>query len=82
MTHNAAWWDEQISAASKETAEVRKTDPSAEDGATLIESKIDIVRNYMQDAWNIDIDVLRDIINRRMGDVVAGKVDLNTVEIL
>ena len=74
VTHNAA--------ASKETAEVRKTDPSAQDGATLIESKIDIVRNYMQDAWNIDIDVLRDIINRRMGDVVAGKVDLNTVEIL
>ena len=82
VTHNAAWWDEQISAASKETAEVRKTDPSALDGATLIESKIDIVRNYMQDAWNIDIDVLRDIINRRMADVVAGKVDLNTVEIL
>ena len=82
VTHNAAWWDKQISDASKETAEVRKTDPSAQDGATLIESKIDIVRNYMQDSWNIDIDVLRDIINRRMGDVVAGKVDLNTVEIL
>ena len=82
VTHNAAWWADQISAASKETAEVRKTDPSAQDGATLIESKIDIVRNYMQDSWNIDIDVLRDIINRRMGDVVAGKVDLNTVEIL
>ena len=82
VTHNAAWWAQQIADASKETAEVRKTDPSAQDGATLIESKIDIVRNYMQDSWNIDIDVLRDIINRRMGDVVAGKVDLNTVEIL
>ena len=82
VTHNAAWWAQQIADASKETAEVRKTDPSAQDGATLIESKIDIVRNYMQDAWNIDIDVLRDIINRRMADVVAGKVDLNTVEIL
>ena len=82
VTHNAAWWDEQIADASKETAEVRKTDPSAEDGATLIESKIDIVRNYMQDSWNIDIDVLRDIINRRMADVVAGKVDLHTVDIL
>lgn len=82
VTHNAAWWDEQIAAASKETAEVRKTDPSAVDGASLIESKIDIVRNYMQDSWNIDIDELRDIVNRRMGDVVAGKVDLNTVEIL
>ena len=82
VTHNAAWWAKQIADASKETAEVRKTNPSAEDGATLIESKIDIVRTYMQDSWNIDIDVLRDIINRRMGDVVAGKVDLNTVEIL
>lgn len=82
VTHNAAWWAQQIADASKETAEVRKTDPSAQDGATLIESKIDIVRNYMQDSWNIDIDVLRDIINRRMADVVAGKVDLNTVEIL
>ena len=82
VTHNATWWAEQISAASKETAEVRKTDPSAVDGASLIESKIDIVRNYMQDSWNIDIDELRDIVNRRMGDVVAGKVDLNTVEIL
>ena len=82
VTHNAAWWAQQIADASKETAEVRKTDPSAQDGATLIESKIDIVCNYMQDAWNIDIDVLRDIINRRMADVVAGKVDLNTVEIL
>ena len=82
VTHNAAWWAQQIADASKETAEVRKTDPSAQDGATLIESKIDIVRNYMQDSWNIYIDVLRDIINRRMADVVAGKVDLNTVEIL
>ena len=82
MTHNAAWWSQQIAAASSETAEVRKTTPDAEDGATLIESKIDIVRNYMQDSWKIDIDELRDIINRRMSDVVAGKVDLNTVEIL
>ena len=82
VTHNAAWWDQQIAAASSETAEVRKTTPDAEDGAALIESKIDIVRNYMQDSWKIDIDELRDIINRRMGDVVAGKVDLTTVEIL
>ena len=56
--------------------------PSAENGRVLIESKLDIVRNYMQDSWSIDIDKLRDVINRRMADVVAGKVDLNTVRIL
>ena len=81
VTHTAEWWEEQISAADSETANVRETDPSAPNGATLIESKIDIVRNYMNDSWDIDIDELRDIIGRRMNDVVAGRVDLNTVEL-
>ena len=82
VTHTAAWWEDQMKAASKETTEVRKTSPGAEDGRVLIESKLDIVRNYMQTSWSIDIDELRAIINRRMADVVAGKVDLNTVKIL
>ena len=81
VTHNAAWWEAQLAAATKETANVRQVNPAAEDGATLIKSKIDYVRAYMQDSWNIDIDELRNIITRRMGDVVAGKVDLTTVEI-
>ena len=82
VTHNAAWWQEQMAAASAETKTVRETTPSAEDGSVLLQSKLDIVRDYMQTAWSIDIDKLRDIINRRMADVVAGKVDLNTVTIL
>ncbi|MBR1576632.1 MAG: putative zinc-binding metallopeptidase [Bacteroidales bacterium] len=82
VTHDAAWWEEQIKAAADETAEVRKTTPSAAEGDKLIQSKIDIVRDYMQTSWSIDIDELRDIINRRTADVVAGKVDLNTVKIL
>ena len=82
VTHSAAWWADQLRAASDETAVVLETDPSAENGATLIKSKIDIVRDYMQNSWGIDIDELRTIINRRMGDVINGKVDLNTVTIL
>ena len=81
MIHDEAWWNEQLAAAASETANVRETDPSAPDGSTLIESKIDIVRNYMNDSWNIDIDELRDIIGRRMKDVVGGKVDLTTVKL-
>lgn len=81
VTHTAQWWDSQIAAASAETQNVRQTNPEAPDGATLIESKIDIVRNYMQDSWDIDIDELRTIINRRMDDVVEGLVDLNTVKL-
>jgi len=82
VTHNAAWWAEQISAASKETAEVRKTDPSAVDGASLIESKIDIVRNYMQDSWNIDIDELRSTVLRRQEELINGEVDLTSLDII
>ena len=82
VTHNAAWWDKQMQDAHTETTNVRESDPSAEFGDVLIQSKIDIVRDYMQTSWGIDIDELRTIINRRMGDVVAGKVDLNTVTIL
>ena len=81
VTHTAEWWAEQIAAADSETANVRESNPSAPNGATLIESKIDIVRNYMNDSWDIDIDKLRDIIGRRMNDVVSGRVDLNTVEL-
>lgn len=82
VTHNASWWADQMKAASDETKTVRETSPSAEDGSVLLQSKLDIVREYMQTAWSIDIDELRDIINRRMADVVAGKVDLNTVTVL
>ena len=82
VTHNAAWWDTQMQAAHSETTNVRESDPSAEYGDVLIQSKIDIVRDYMLNSWDIDIDDLRAVINRRMGDVVAGKVDLNSVTIL
>ena len=79
VTHSAAWWAEQLAAATAELPEVRKVTPTAEDGATLIRAKIDMVRSYMKDSWNIDIDELRDIVNRRTADVAAGKVNLHTV---
>lgn len=81
VTHDAAWWEEQLSAADSETKNVQETNPSAPNGRVLIETKIDIVRNYMADSWDIDIDDLRSVIGRRMKDVVSGKVDLNTVKL-
>ena len=38
------------------------------------------MRNYMQDQWGIDIDVLRASILQREQDVVNGKVDLTNVD--
>ena len=81
ITHDAAWWQQQLSDAHNETTEVRKTNPDAEYGDVIIQAKMDIVISYMQDAWGIEVDQLRDILNRRFRDVTAGRVDLNTVEI-
>ena len=81
ITHDEAWWDAQLKAAHDETAEVRKKDPSAEYGDVYIKSKMDIVAEYMNSAWGIDVNDLRDILLRRFDDVTLGRVDLNTVEL-
>lgn len=43
-------------------------------GATYISAKLDIVRNYMQESWNVDIDQLRAAVLRRANTLDA--VDL------
>ena len=67
ITHSQAWWDEQIAKAG--------------DKGYLIDAKLDIVRNYMRDSFNIDIDVLRATVLRRQEDVFAGRVDLHSIDI-
>lgn len=46
------------------------------DCSALLEAKLSIVKNYMRDSWNIDLDELRDVIQRRSAEIEAGKVDL------
>ena len=67
ITHSQAWWEGQIAKAGEK--------------GYLIEAKLDIVRSYMQDSFNIDIDVLRATVLRRQEDVFAGRVDLHSIEI-
>ena len=67
ITHDQQWWDIQI-------------DKAGEKGY-LINAKLDIVRTYMHDSFNIDIDVLRATVLRRQQDVFDGQVDLHSVEI-
>ena len=50
-------------------------------GDQLIKAKIAQVRKYMADTFNIDIDLLRAAVLRRQGEVVAGKVDLTSLEV-
>ena len=67
ITHDQQWWDIQI-------------DKAGEKGSR-INAKLDIVRNYMQDSFGIDIDVLRATVLRRQQDVFDGQVDLHSVVI-
>jgi len=67
VTHDQTWWEEQIRLAGEK--------------GYLIDAKLDIVKNYMKDAFDIDIEVLRATVLRRQEDVFSGQVDLHSVEI-
>lgn len=54
---------------------------AGEEGKGLIDQKLRIVRTYMLDAWNIDIDKLRSSILSREADIVNGNVDLEDLTI-
>lgn len=73
VTNSAEWWEEQLQEADGIwEGDINQT----QTGRVLIEQKLDIVRAYMHDVWNIDIDELRDCILRRQTNVTSGKIDL------
>ena len=68
ITNPEEWWEAQMEAA-------------GENGRVCINKKLDLVREYMMDSFNIDIDELRSTLMRRQKDVEQGKIDLTSVEI-
>ena len=50
-------------------------DAAGEEGRTILMQKFEIVKNYMKDTWNIDLQQLRDVVLRRAKDI--DKLDLN-----
>lgn len=67
ITHDEDWWQKQLS--------------DAGDGAAALITKLGIVRNYLRDSYNIDIEQLRATVLRRQDEVFAGLVDLNDITI-
>jgi substrate import-associated zinc metallohydrolase lipoprotein len=57
----------------------QKMRTAGESGAAIIDRKLTIIRDYMKSAWDIDIDALRNTLQRRINDVVSGKVELDTI---
>lgn len=68
ITHDQTWWDEQLKGAGTT-------------GAQAISTKLDIVKLYMTESWNVDIDQLRATILRRQKEVIDGKIDLTDISI-
>lgn len=48
-----------------------------ETGAELVKQKFDIVKNYLESSWNIDIDELRKVVQRRCSEI--NEIDLETI---
>lgn len=77
ITNTPEQWAKWMAEAAKDA----KTGQKAP-GAGFIAKKLEMVRVYMRDEFNIDIDVLRDEILRREGDVINGYVNLTNLKIV
>ena len=78
ITHTPDEWEEML----KNAEGTWSQDPDqTTSGRVLIEQKLDIVRAYMSETWNIDIDELRDCILTRQANLVSGKVDLDDISL-
>lgn len=64
VTHDQAWWDSQLEKAGAT-------------GSSKISTKLDIVRDWLKSAWEIDLDELREIVQRRSANV--SMLDLQTL---
>lgn len=68
ITNDQATWDALIEKAGAEPA-------------TKIESKLEIVRRYMKENFNIDIDQLREVLQRRQSEIFSGNIDLTDITV-
>ncbi len=66
VTHDEAWWQGMLAAGNADGA----------NGGDLLLTKLDYVKKYMKDTFNIDLDLLRAVVLRRQQEVIDGKVDL------
>ena len=54
---------------------------AGDSGRSSLESKLDIVRDYMDNSFGIDLDELRSVILRREGELASGQVDIESLDI-
>lgn len=56
ITYSQGQWDKVMAAA-------------GEEGRAKLQQKLEIMKTYMKDTWNIDMDIIRDVNTRRLHEV-------------
>ena len=51
----------------------QKMRTAGDNGSAIINRKLTVIRDYMRSAWDIDLDNMRDVLQRRIDEVIAGK---------
>ncbi len=51
----------------------------AKDGAAKITKKMDIVRQYFHDSWEVELDSIRSVVLKRTDDIRQGRVDIKNL---
>lgn len=67
VTNTADTWESYL-----EAAEPNPNSPyykAGVDGRAILEQKFDIVYKYMKDSWGVDLYELRDVVQRRQGEI-------------
>ena len=75
VTNTPEQWESWMERASVDA------DGNPASGRDIIETKLEIVKNYMKDTFNIDIEKLRSVVIRRQNEVAQGLVNLSSLEI-
>lgn len=64
VTNTPEYWDALVGSANAT-------------GQALINQKLELVKDYLKTSWGIDLDALRDIVQRRSGEILS--MDLSTL---
>ena len=75
LVYTPAEWTAKMATADSDE-KLENSEIVHHNGSAIIARKLAMVRSYMLSAWDIDIDQLRSVVQRRMDEIVAGSVDL------
>ena len=77
VTSSAETWQSYLDEAVITTVDENGIKTNDYTYQNILQKKIDLVRAYMEKSWGIDLDLMREVLSRRLNDVVNGYVDLD-----